>query len=93
MLEFIRIIYGEAEYIDHEDVFQRPNVKGIESDMYFITHNELEGETKGIKSKYNDYEAKYLVNLCKYLLQQGYKTNQITILTFYLGQTLRIKNF
>ena len=61
--------------------------------MFFITHNKLEGENDGLKSKFNDYEAKYLVKLCYYLLQQGYKTNQITILTFYLGQTLRIKNF
>jgi len=91
--EFVRIIYGETEYQDYPDVLKRPDVLGIEKDMFFITHNKLEGESEGLKSKFNDYEAKYLVKLCKYLLQQGYKTNQITILTFYLGQTLRIKKF
>ena len=91
--DYVRIIYGETEYQDYENVKQRPNVKGIENDMYFITHNKLEGENSGLKSKFNDYEAKYLVKLCKYLLQQGYKNNQITILTFYLGQVLRIKKF
>ena len=65
----------------------------VEKDMFFITNNKLEGENEGLKSKFNDYEAKYLVKLCNYLLLQGYKTNQITILTFYLGQTLRIKKF
>ena len=91
--EFVRIIYGETEYQDYQDVLKRPDILGMEKDMFFITHNKLEGENDGLKSKFNDYEAKYLVKLCKYLLQQGYKTNQITILTFYLGQTLRIKNF
>ena len=91
--EFVRIIYGETEYQDHPDVLKRPDVLGMEKDMFFITHNKLEGENDGLKSKFNDFEAKYLVKLCNYLLQQGYKTNQITILTFYLGQTLRIKKF
>jgi len=91
--EFVRIIYGETEYQDHPDVLKRPDVLGVEKDMFFITHNKLEGENDGLKSKFNDYEAKYLVKLCKYLLQQGYKTNQITILTFYLGQTLKIKKY
>ena len=91
--EFVRIIYGEAQYKDHEDVLNRPDVLGVEKDMFFISHNKFEGENSGLKSKFNDYEAKYLVRLCKYLLQQGYKSNQITILTFYLGQVLRIKKF
>ena len=91
--DFVRIIYGDTQYQDYDDLEKRPQVLGIESDMFFITHNKLEGENSGLKSKYNDYEAKYLVKLCIYLIQQGYKTNQITILTFYLGQVLRIKKF
>ena len=91
--DFVRIIYGEEEYKDHENVQNRENVRGIEQDMYFITHNRYEGENKGLKSKYNEYEAKYLAKLCKYLLQQKYNTNQITILTFYLGQVMIIKKY
>ena len=91
--DFVRIIYGEEEYQDHENVQNRENVRGIEQDMYFITHNRYEGENKGLKSKYNEYEAKYLAKLCKYLLQQKYNTNQITILTFYLGQVMIIKKY
>ena len=91
--DFVRIIYGKAEYKDYDDVLNRSNILGVEQDLYFITHNRYEGENSGIKSKFNDYEAIYLVKLCKYLLQQGYKSNQITILTFYLGQVLRIKKF
>ena len=89
--DFVRIIYGNETYIDHDDVKNKPNVLGMENDMYIITHNQIESENEGLKSKQNDYEAKYLTKLCNYLLKQGYSNNQITILTFYVGQVLLIK--
>ena len=89
--DFVRIIYGDEVYIDHDDVKDKPDVKGMEKDMYFIVHNQFEGENEGLKSKQNDYEAIYLTKLCRYLLKQGYSNNQITILTFYVGQVLLIK--
>ena len=91
--DFVRIIYGSEEYIDHKDVSNKEDVKGIENDIYFIAHDKLEGENEGLKSKQNDYEAKYLTKLCSYLLKQGYKSDQITILTFYVGQVLLIKKY
>ena len=91
--DFVRIIYGDTVYIDHEDVLHKESVKGIENDMYIITHDKLEGENEGLKSKQNDYEAMYLTKLCQYLLKQGYKNEQITILTFYVGQVLLIKKY
>ena len=91
--DFVRIIYGDKEYIDYKDVFNKEDVKGMEKDMYFITHNNLEGENEALRSKQNDYEAKYLSKLCAYLLKQGYNSDQITILTFYVGQVLLIKKY
>ena len=91
--DFVRIIYGDETYIDHEDVKNKEDVKGMEKDMYIITHNSLESENEGLKSKQNDYEARYLTKLCQYLLKQGYKNNQITILTFYVGQVLLIRKY
>ena len=91
--DFVRIIYGTKEYIDYKDVYNKEDVKGMESDMYFITHNKLEGENEALRSKQNDYEAKYLTKLCSYLVKQGYNSNQITILTFYVGQVLLIKKY
>ena len=44
------------------------------------------------RSKSNDHEAKFLAALCRYLIQQGYKKEQITILTAYSGQLLTLKN-
>ena len=85
---FVRLIYGEDNYLDK--IEKRENIKGITSDMLIITHNELEEEVQGMKSKCNKYEAEYLTKLCSYLLKQGYQSKQITILTFYIGQVMEI---
>ena len=89
--EFVRIIYGETTYRDHQSVYNRPPVQGIEKDMYIITHENLELENENLASKSNEYEAKYLIRLCNYLLQQNYKEEQITILTLYVGQVLLLR--
>lgn len=39
----------------------------------------------------NDHEARFAVELCRYLILQGYKSNQITILTTYSGQLIQIR--
>ena len=75
--DFVRIIYGDKEYVDYKDVYNKEDVKGMESDMYFITHNKLEGENEALRSKQNDYEAKYLTKLCSYLIKQGYTVEEI----------------
>ena len=89
--DFVRIIYGNEEYLDYDDVKNKDKVKGMEKDMFIIKHKELETENEGLKSKVNEYEAVYLANLCKYLLLQGYDKNQIVILTFYVGQVIAIR--
>ena len=89
--EFVRIIYGETTYRDHQSVYNRPPVQGIEKDMYIITHENPELENENLASKSNEYEAKYLIRLCNYLLQQNYKEEQITILTLYVGQVLLLR--
>lgn len=42
-------------------------------------------------TKSNEYEARYVTQLCRYLMLQGYKSSQITILTTYIGQMFLIK--
>ena len=86
---FVRLIYGQDEYLD-KGVEDREQVKGMDSDMFIVTHESQEKEKDGMKSKCNLYEAKYLVKLCEYLLKQGYQDSQITILTFYVGQVMTI---
>ena len=43
-------------------------------------------------SKSNKHEAELCVRLCRYLLQQGYSPEDITILTAYTGQVLVLKD-
>lgn len=60
------------------------------SNMLFFNHNENEENLSDTFSHKNVYEAKFAVELANYLLIQGYKNTQITILTTYSGQLLEI---
>ena len=39
----------------------------------------------------NIHEADFVLELCLYLINQGYMPEQITLLTTYVGQALLIK--
>ncbi|XP_047131082.1 NFX1-type zinc finger-containing protein 1 isoform X1 [Hydra vulgaris] len=84
-------IYPELK--DHNSVLMYESIKGVQSNIFFITHNFLEESDTEIKSKSNDHEAKYVAALCKYLMLQGYKPDQITILTPYTGQLIKLKKY
>ena len=43
------------------------------------------------RSRSNTHEAKFITALCRYLIQQGYKQTQITILAAYTGQLSKLK--
>ena len=75
--------------LNHEDVTKYEHVKGVRSDVFFIDHSKPEKDKE--KSHSNEHEADFLVALCKYLLKQGYETEQITVLTMYRGQLLELK--
>ncbi|KAM4582295.1 NFX1-type zinc finger-containing protein 1 isoform 2-T2 [Fundulus diaphanus] len=77
-------IYSELE--NHPSVFEYENIKGLNTNLFFLEHNHLEEEIRDGKSHQNSHEAKFVVALCKYLLLQDYKPEQITILTTYTGQ-------
>lgn len=83
------------ELKSHSSVMKRPEIRGVQKNFYFISHSFPEQGESDSNSKRNNFEADYLVHLCKYLLQQDYSAEQITILTPYLGQvsTLRRKIF
>ena len=77
---------------NHDSVLQYDNVKGVFRNMFFINHEYPEETEENLMSHANDHEAKFIVALCKYLLQQGYDKSQITILTPYTGQLLKLKS-
>ena len=56
----------------------------INKPMYFWSHNLQEKKTRSYK---NPDEAKMVVSLAVYLLVNGVKTTQISLLAAYLGQT------
>ncbi|XP_071959185.1 NFX1-type zinc finger-containing protein 1-like [Antedon mediterranea] len=76
---------------DAKNVKLYENVKGISNNMFFIEHNHQETALSDTFSQSNIYEAEFLVNLSKYLIQQGYKPTEITILTTYTGQLFQFK--
>ena len=83
-------IYEDLE--NHESVEKYEDIKGMKKNMFFINHSHLENHNDESHSHTNDHEATFLVALCRYLLQQGYKAEQITLLTTYTGQMFAIRD-
>lgn len=63
-----------------------PVVKGITRNVFFLTHNKKEKIDQTGKSYLNAHEADLAFALTRHFIKQGYKTDQITILTTYSGQ-------
>ncbi|KAG7494034.1 NFX1-type zinc finger-containing protein 1 [Solea senegalensis] len=76
-------IYKTLE--NHSSVLDYEDIKGLNTNLFFVEHNHLE-EMKDGKSHQNLHEAMFVVALCRYLLLQEYKPEQITILTTYTSQ-------
>ncbi|CAC5364890.1 unnamed protein product [Mytilus coruscus] len=87
--ELVRHIYDVL--YDNENVFEYPPIKGIRKSLFFITHNKKEAFKDEGRSFSNEYEAEYLRELCLYLLKQGYKPSDITIIAAYTGQMFCLK--
>ncbi|KAL8813625.1 MAG: hypothetical protein Q9200_000107 [Gallowayella weberi] len=77
-------IYPDLE--DHPSVELRAPVPGMGSmSTYFFSHAWPE-DTDNLMSKVNRTEAVMVVGLFNYLVNNGMKTKDITVLTFYNGQ-------
>ncbi|XP_041334664.1 NFX1-type zinc finger-containing protein 1 isoform X2 [Pyrgilauda ruficollis] len=77
-------IYQKLE--NHPSVLEYENIKGVSTNIFFVEHEVPEQEIQEGKSHQNPHEARFVVELCKYFLCQGYEPSQITILTAYTGQ-------
>jgi len=85
-------------YPDLEDgkrTLERPPPRGIQGRVIFINHESQEDDLDGVtdrrdagskSSKHNKSEALVVLSMVKYLAQQGYKTENVVVLTPYLGQ-------
>ena len=81
----------DHQITDHETVFNFQDISGVCHNLFFVDHCQPENPQEGLHSYANEHEAEFLVAFCKYLLLQGYKRSQITILTMYTGQLLLLQ--
>lgn len=88
--QLVRPVYERL--IDNENVLKYELVRGIEKNVYFISHNKDESTKEDSQSYWNNHEAKFIQHLTRYLLKQGYASTQITILTPYSGQMFRLRD-
>ncbi|CAB4399021.1 unnamed protein product [Rhizophagus irregularis] len=81
--------------IDGENTAKYSNIRGAQHNVYFIDHRHPEDKSDSdlaIQSYVNTYEVKMVVEMVKYFVRNGYtKPEDITVLTPYLGQMMKIK--
>ncbi|KAF8065345.1 P-loop containing nucleoside triphosphate hydrolase protein [Lyophyllum atratum] len=79
----------------------RPDLRGLQDNVIFINHNHPEDELRNLSdmkdmgsksSKQNMYEARMVLKIVKYLAQQGYGTEEMVVLTPYLGQLTKLQH-
>ncbi|KAG6147076.1 hypothetical protein E4U28_007793 [Claviceps purpurea] len=84
------------DLLDDFETLERPQTRGLTSKVMFVNHDHPEdpvnvrlkdrqGEEANA-SKQNEFEARMVLQTVKYLGQQGYRTDDIVVLTPYLGQ-------
>ncbi|KAK0667681.1 putative AAA family ATPase [Cercophora samala] len=83
------------ELLDGPKTSGRERIRGLQNRVVFLSHTKPEDIDKAIKdrrdpgakeSKKNQFEAEMVLRCVKYFGQQGYSSNQIVVLTPYLGQ-------
>ena len=86
--------------VDAPGTQNRPNLRGVQDNIVFITHDHPEDEHNqvadrrdegGKTSKQNKFEVNMVLKILRYLAQNGYGTDDIVILTPYRGQLHRLQ--
>lgn len=87
------------ELLDAPKTQNRPDLRGVQDNIVFINHDHPEDDSDlsdrkdgGTKtSKQNSFEVNMVLKVFKYLVQQGYRSEEMVILTPYLGQLQLLK--
>ena len=88
------------DLIDAPTTKNRADLRGVQDNIIFINHDHPEDETPQLadrrdmnttSSKQNSYEVQMVLKILRYLAQQGYGTEEIVILTPYLGQLQKLQ--
>jgi len=78
----------------------RPSIRGLQNTVIFIDHSRSEDDDSSLSdpkhlgattSKRNKFEVDMSVKIVRYLKQQGYDSEDITVLTPYLGQLVGLR--
>ncbi|KAF8159698.1 P-loop containing nucleoside triphosphate hydrolase protein [Crassisporium funariophilum] len=89
------------ELVDAPKTRNRPDLIGVQDNIVFIDHAHQEDANSQLfdrrdmaskSSKQNSYEALMILKIVKYLSQQGYGTDNLVILTPYLGQLNKLRD-
>ncbi|KAL3665452.1 hypothetical protein V7S43_009487 [Phytophthora oleae] len=94
--QLIRMLFY-PEVRDAYETLEYPPVRGVDKDVFFVNHTHPEDGASAVlgasaRSHSNKYEVDYIVATLKYLLQQGYHTSDIAILTPYVGQLMKLRS-
>jgi hypothetical protein len=83
----------DPELEDHELVKNYPPVKGMAQPLVFFDHDDREDGAKDdeSRSKSNEFEVQMIVGFVGYMLHQGYAPGEITVITPYVGQLLKLR--
>ena len=81
---------------DYPTTQSHPEVQGMARRLFWMNHDHMEANADksdpGSVSKSNDFEIDMVAALAKHLIKQGkYGTDDIAVLTPYLGQMQRMK--
>ena len=83
------------DLIDAPTTQNRPNIRGLQSNVIFVDHSHPEdddmrivdqGDGGSSTSKQNAFEVMMVLRIVCYLASQGYDSEDIVVLTPYLGQ-------
>lgn len=83
------------DLLDDPKTLNRPPPLGLRDRVIFLDHRNAEAQFKTVSdrrdegakgSKQNTFEAEIVLKIVKYLGQQGYGTDDLVVLTPYLGQ-------
>ena len=83
------------ELVDATNTKNRPPMRGFQSNVVFVSHTIAENEVThafdpreggSTSTKNNQFEAEMTLKCVRYLAQQGYRSDQVVVLTPYLGQ-------
>ncbi|XP_014358196.2 NFX1-type zinc finger-containing protein 1 [Papilio machaon] len=77
--------------LNHPSVEHFPDVRGMTTNLFFLSHDFQENEVEESSSKCNEKEADLVLGLANYLLQQDYAAEDVTILSAYSGQMFYLR--